>query len=269
MLLNYIKRIIIKTFDQFGVEIRNKEIHGRADDPYNAISLLLDREKTKIIIDAGASIGNTTKKLSDIFPLAKVYAIEPYPPFYEELNKKVYQNKNIKTKRIAFSNINSSAILKINRSPGTNSLLYSSKDGESIYGNSFDTLKELVVKCETIDHFIDFHSIKNVDLLKMDLQGSELDALEGANSILKSGKIKCILIEIMFQKHYKSQPLADKILHKLMSEFNYSLFNFYQNHYHHGYLCQVDALFFHASIFEEVKKKAANTFFPYSVLPII
>ena len=56
------------------------------------------------------------------------------------------------------------------------------------------------------------NKIESVDILKLDLQGGELDALDGASKSLKEGKIKCILCEVMFECHYYNQPSAGKLL---------------------------------------------------------
>ena len=117
-----------------------------------------------------------------------------------------------------------------------------------------------------LDDFLLENSIEQVDLLKLDLQGSELPALTGASKALSEGKIKCILCEIMFQPHYESQPLASEILHELMDKHNYTLFNLYQHHYHHGYLCQTDALLFHSSIHSFVREKPHLAFQPQSAV---
>ena len=119
-----------------------------------------------------------------------------------------------------------------------------------------------------LDDFIHENSIEQVDLLKLDLQGSELLALTGASEALSEGKIKCILCEIMFQPHYESQPSASAILHELMENHDYTLFNLYQPLHHHGYLCQTDALFFHSSIHSIAKERAHLTFHPHSAVSI-
>ena len=266
--MNLVRKTLFATLDRFGFDLRRTKPHEQADDPYHAISILLNKEKTRTIIDAGASIGNITQKLLKMFPLATVHAIEPYPPFHAHLEKLAAKNKRIRAKKLALSGQNGSEFLQINKSEGTNSLLKSNADGKKIYGDLLATTGQIKVKSQTLDDFIHEHAIEQVDLLKLDLQGSELQALTGASEALSEGKIKCILCEIMFQPNYESQPSASAILHELVGNHDYVFFNLYQPHHHHGYLCQADALLFHTSIHSSAREKAHLAFHPYSALPL-
>jgi FkbM family methyltransferase len=265
-MLNFIKRTLRTSLDRLGFDLRRKKLHEQADDPYHAISILLDKEKTRTIVDAGASIGDISQKLTEMFPLATVHAIEPYPPFHAHLEKLAFKNKRIRAEKLALSDENGSKVLQINKSEGTNSLLRSNEEEKAIYGDLLSTTGEIRVKCQSLDEFLHENSIEKVDLLKLDLQGSELPALTGASEALSEGKIKCILCEIMFQPQYESQPPASAILNELMGNHDYMLFNLYQHHHHHGYLCQTDALLFHSSINSNAREKAHLAFHPYSAI---
>ena len=265
-LLNIIRKTLLATLDRLGYELRRKKLYELADDPYQAISILLDKEKIQTIVDAGASIGDISQKLAEMFPLATVYAIEPYPPFYNHLEKLAIQNKRIRIKNIALSDENGTQVLKINKSEGTNSLLKSNVEGKEIYGDLLTTTSQLAVKTQTLDDFFQENSIEQIDLLKLDLQGSELSALSGASEALSKGKIKFILCEIMFRPQYESQPSSAAILNELMEKHDYVLFNLYQCHHHHGYLCQTDALLLHSSVYRSAREKAHLAFHPHSAI---
>lgn len=259
-----IKPIIKSLVKFFGYEFRNIKQFEQTDDPYHVLSLILESDGINTIIDGGASIGDISQKLSYMFPCSTVYAIEPYPAFHTNLEKIASKNKKIQVVKIALSDENGSKVLQINKSEGTNSLLRSSEEGRAIYGDLLKTIGEIEVKSQMLDTFLDENSIEQVDLLKLDLQGSELPALLGASKSLSDGRIKCILCEIMFHPHYEFQPSASAILHELMDKHDYKLFNLYQPNYHHGYLCQADALLLHSSISSATKLKAQQFFHPNS-----
>ena len=267
-MLNLVKKLIHSILDLLGYHLRRNKTIEQSDDPYHAISILLDKEKTITIIDAGASIGDISQKLMKMFPLATVHSIEPYPPFHAHLEKIATNNPRLVVKKLALSDENGSRFLQVNKSEGTNSLLKSNDEGREIYGDLLSNVGEIEVKSQTLDDFLDENSIEQVDLLKLDLQGAELHALIGASASLSSGKIKCILCEVMFRPHYESQPLAHSILHELIDKHDFKLFNFYQDHHHKGYLCQADALLFHGSIYQSVLEKANGKYQSHSKLPI-
>lgn len=263
-----IRKFIQSTFQLFGYELRKKKKLEEVDDPYHALSLFLDQKKTNIVIDAGASVGDITNRLSAIFPNATVHAIEPYPPFYECLEQISLRNNRIRPAKLALSEENGSAFLQVNQSEGTNSLLEANVSGKEIYGDILSPKGRVKIECQKLDDFMNERSIDHVDFLKFDLQGSELPALKGGSRAFQSGNIKFILCEIMIHNHYHNQPSAIEILRQLTQVYDYKLLNFYQPVYHHGYLLQVDALLVHSSVKESVIKKARYTFFPHSPFPI-
>ena len=53
----------------------------------------------------------------------------------------------------------------------------------------------------TLDSFVKKNKIKSIDLLKIDIEGSEYELLKGAKNMLKRGKIKIILVEIINKKN--------------------------------------------------------------------
>ena len=267
-MLNFVKRTLRTSLDALGFELRRKKQFEQADDPYHALPLLLDSKEVTTIIDAGASIGDISQKLAKLFPLATVHAVEPYPPFHESLESIASKNKRIRPAKLALSDGNGSKFLQVNKSEGTNSLLRSNEEGKAIYGDLLSTTGEIKVKTQMLDDFIHENSIEQVDLLKLDLQGSELPALIGASKALSEGRIKCILCEIMFHPSYESQSSAAAILHDLTEKHNYHLFNLYQPHYHHGYLLQTDALLFHSSIHSTAREKAHLAFHSHSAVSV-
>jgi len=90
----------------------------------------------------------------------------------------------------------------------TNSLLPRPSDGLKPYYPEQATLKGgTFVKVVTIDEECKKRGIKELAILKLDLQGGELGALHGAKRMLELGLINIIIIETVFIKKYQDQPL--------------------------------------------------------------
>ena len=47
----------------------------------------------------------------------------------------------------------------------------------------------------TLDTFVEQHGIKNIDFLKIDTEGFELEVLQGAKQLLSEGKIGTVIFE--------------------------------------------------------------------------
>lgn len=73
--------------------------------------------------------------------------------------------------------------------------------------------KEIQVEAIRLDTFMDLHNIKKVDLLCMDLQGTELLAIQGLGKRLKD--VHFIIAEVLFQSYYHNDYLYKEVKRKL------------------------------------------------------
>jgi len=81
----------------------------------------------------------------------------------------------------------------------------------------FDTVDRRAVEADTLDHLLESHGERDLDFIKADTQGSELNVLEGARSLLAS-TVLGIEAEVEFASIYKDQPLfadVDRLLRGL------------------------------------------------------
>ena len=256
------------SLDIFGYEVRSSHKVESSENPFFILSKLLASFNIKTIIDAGASIGNTSQKFSQMFPEAIVHAIEPYPPFYENLLELASTNKNICAHNFALSDFDGTEYLKVNQCEGTNSLLHTNKISGQIFEDQLKTKKELLVKTQKIDSFFQSQELKNIDILKLDLQGYELTAIKGALQTLNRNQIGAILCEVIFEDLYQKQNSPTQLLEYLIENHSFKLFNFYQHHHHHGRLVQADAILIHSSIIEKIQSNLPMNFFPHSKMLI-
>ena len=261
-----VKKYFKKVLSCLGFEIINKKLIEQADDPYFVLSKILREYDVKTIIDAGASIGSTSLKLANLFPQACVHAVEPYPPFFKELSELAKINKQVKPHEMAFAEKSSRTFLNINRSEGTNSLLDCHPNSSKVFGDLLVKKGQIEILSETIDNFIQSQLIDKVDILKLDLQGYELLAIEGCSNSLHLGKIKVILCEIIFEDIYKGQTRPYDLINFLIKEHSFKFLNFYQKNYHQGRLLQADVILFHESLLNTIQNNCQNSFHPYSNL---
>jgi FkbM family methyltransferase len=234
-----------------------------SDDPMFVLSKILEPKKVNIIIDGGASIGDTSQSFSKLFPNAVIHAFEPFPDFLNALHKKAGQNHNIKVHPLALGKNNCATAFNVNQSEGTNSLLKPNENATEIYGSLFKAKKIIDVQLIKLDDWFKSSQSQMIDILKLDLQGGELDALQGAHNLFEQGLIKTVLCEFMFQKTYQDQASWIELARKI-ENYGLRLFNLYQKQYYNGQIIQADLLFIHPSILEISKKKRTNNFHHFS-----
>ncbi len=61
-------------------------------------------------------------------------------------------------------------------------LYFDSKNGMSARPSEIGDIK---VNCDSIDHICDKNAYERIDFIKMDIEGSEYDALNGAENVIK------------------------------------------------------------------------------------
>lgn len=160
------------------------------------------------VIDIGAHIGTYTLIAAQkVGPMGKVYAFEPLPKNFELLKKNVEVNgyKNVVLINKAVSNKN-----------GTSKLFLSNEDNfgdQRIYASK-DNRKFLTIKTITLDNFFK-DKTKQIQIIKMDIQGSEVLALTGATKILKQNKHLKLFTELWPKALKESGSSATKYLNLL------------------------------------------------------
>ena len=259
-MLSVLKPLFLNLIARLGYNIKRQEIIDNSNDPVRVASQILDVDEVKIVVDGGASIGDTTKKLSDYFHNAVVHAFEPFTKYYQILKESCKNNKKIIPHSYALSSTSTFELLNINSSEGTNSLLKTEVNETHPYYDLLETKETIQVESKTLDILFPNETI---DLLKLDLQGGEYDALQGADNLLTQNRIKCIICEVMFQKSYKNQRNGSELL-LFLEKNGFRIFNFYQNHFHHGKLLQSDVILYHHTMSDKVELLQKKNFIPYS-----
>jgi len=167
-------RLLYQCFLKTLKEIEGVMIHSAYDSDY-AI------QSGDMVVDAGARIGSYAAKISAaVGDKGRIVAIEPEPRNYACLLKNIKANK--------LNNV--TAIQKMLWSSTQKLDLYLSADGaaHSAYCNSFygSTGALLSAEAETLDNILEELGIDSVNFVKMDIEGSEIEAFRGMKKILQS-----------------------------------------------------------------------------------
>jgi FkbM family methyltransferase len=170
--------------------------------------------KPKVIFDVGAHIGETTLLFLKIFDSIKIcYCFEPQINIFNILKKKFKNNSRVFC-------VNKAIYDKIIKKDFN--ILYHQRSStlEDINANSFyykikslilfSKVKNIIYKkeklnCITLDSFITNKKI--IDILKIDVEGSELNVLKGCKNNIKN--VKVILIEILHHDSIKNYSKLD------------------------------------------------------------
>ncbi|MDJ0744806.1 MAG: FkbM family methyltransferase [Xenococcaceae cyanobacterium MO_167.B27] len=260
--IKLMKKLIKAIVSGLGYELRKKRkpsIPGNSfpSNPFKAQrQLIKNLNKTDIyILDVGANKGQTARKYRSQFPTAEIYCFEPFPDSIAELNRKFSDDQKIHIVPKAVAQEKGIATFYVNERDETNSLLPRPSSERRYYPKSAKPKETIEVEVTNLDEFLKESNISMIDILKFDIQGGELNALHGAESLLEEKSTALIYTEIMFIPHYEGVPLFHEIW-SFISKFGYSLFDIYNlGRATNGQIRQGDALFVSESVRNNVINK--------------
>ena len=182
----------------------------------------LDIEK---IIDIGAYKWEFLEKMIKIQKINSFYAFEPQKNVFSELNEKFSKNKKITLFNFAMDKEITNKKLKINKLSMASSLaeineksLYLKVKNLLTFSKS-NFVDEYEIQTNTVDKIFENISLKKA-LLKIDVEGFEMNVIEGSQMKLK--EIPFVLLENQFGNHYKNNNFKDII--NTLSKQNFEIY---------------------------------------------
>jgi FkbM family methyltransferase len=147
-----------------------------------------------IILEAGAFNGKDTVRAANLWPKARIFAFEPNPQAFKNLQAAIDNAglENIETYPLALCHYNGTAFFNV-------CLGMAGEDPTFGYASStLPTTKEMEIYCKgpqikvpcmILDDWCNERQVKNIDLLRLELEGLELPVLRSSPNILKTVKV--------------------------------------------------------------------------------
>lgn len=196
--------------------------------------------KAPIIFDIGANIGTWTLLAKSIFPESVIHAFEPLENHVDKFNLNCKKLDSIYLHPFCAGNENNISKINISSFSDSSSLLEATPLEFKSY--NIKKVSEADVSVKRLSDLIKENMIPIPDLIKLDIQGFELEALRGLNKYLH--EVRYIICEVSFKEYYKNQALFLEIANYL-SSFDHHLFALGHNCPVGKELHQIDVLFKH------------------------
>ena len=190
----------------------------------------------KSVLDIGANIGDFTRRLYYKFPECKVVMVEANPNCkpYLQLLEIPYDIVGLSNKE-GYKDL---YIEKINQI-GTGASFYKENTEHYLEG-MYDVLR---VPVATLDSK-DYYNGKPIDLIKIDVQGSELDIINGGENTLKNTGY--VLLELSLLEYNVGSPVIEEVIDKML-ESSFRIVDVVEYHrlrqVNEGAVFQIDLLF--------------------------
>jgi FkbM family methyltransferase len=167
------------------------------------------RSDLATVVDIGANRGQFALAVRQWAPKARVFAFEPLVgPAY--IFRKVFKGDSMVTLyRVAIGTETGEATINVSRHDASSSLLPIGAMQEKLFPGTGEIQKETI----RIGRLADFISVKDIAapaMLKLDVQGYELEALRGCEDLLL--RFSLVYVECSFVELYTGQSLADEVI---------------------------------------------------------
>lgn len=140
-----------------------------------------------VVFDVGANVGSYLGQvLTTLGSDVRVFAFEPSPTAFAALERRYGSTPNVRLSRLGVGATRGNATLWGSATGSVLASVYPT--GEA--GEAGDDI-EIVA----LDDFCRQHRVERIDLLKLDVEGAELDALRGARELLERGAIEMVQFE--------------------------------------------------------------------------
>jgi len=163
----------------------------------------------RTIIDGGANVGQFARAASQTFPAAKIYSFEPLPDVVETLQRNLSDLPSHQVFRSALGNTDGEIEFRRNSYNQSSSILPVGEHRLPAM-KGISEKEKLRVPIGRLDTLLANSQLTSPILLKLDLQGYELEALKGAEQLLD--KCHSVLLEAAFEEMYEGEPLFDEVL---------------------------------------------------------
>lgn len=210
---------------------------------YRHILMQLCKDGLQIhtVYDIGAHKGRWTKEHARIFPQAKFWMFEANEEHAEKLKTRGHP---------FFIGVLSSRseLLRFYKKAGT---------GDSLYRENTDHYNEasfIEVHARPLSDVVREKGLPNPDFIKLDVQGAELDILEGASALLPTCAL--LLLECPLVPYNIGAPDLQTYLNKL-KQLGFSPLRITEQHSDAGLLLQMDILFLQDKARERLYRSSA------------
>lgn len=174
------------------------------------------------IIDVGSNVGDVACLLVRRFPKSDMLCFEPCQKTYNMLSQKLASFNNITCFPFALGSYAHETVLHTYSNDLCNTLL------PALNEPWHKVIAKEPVNVVTLDHVAHLRNLENIDILKIDVEGYELEVLKGAYKLLSTHRIRFIYAEVGFHKNKRHQYFSD--LFDFLTALEYDLCGFYDSY---------------------------------------
>lgn len=162
----------------------------------------------RCIYDIGANVGAWSLLAKAVIPGATVEAFEPLDQHCERFRRELDGVKGVRLHTVALGPQNTTAKLRVTNHSDSSSLLSLTNAGHT--GLGVQEVEQVPALVRRLDDYRVESGLPLPDLIKLDVQGYEIEVLKGAPECLCS--VKAVIAEVSFIEYYQGQCLFHDVV---------------------------------------------------------
>ena len=174
----------------------------------NFLKKLCQHRGNFTLVDVGARKGAYSREVLRHVPNARIIALEANPKVFSTLQNSLQGQGHVDCINVAVGAESTERRLMYDVSKAQGSA-YASLHAENLECVNLEPEEAFAVPIQTIDCLIEHIKLDKIDLLKVDVEGHELDVLQGARNSLRCGRIRCVQFECDSILQLRRQNLSD------------------------------------------------------------
>ena len=180
-------------FSITGMNFSNIDIESNGEkEVIKYVASHIGKDVNPVIFDVGANVGDYSKEVFSVLgENTRLHCFEPSKKAFILLGENLKNYQNVKLYNIGFGEENKTAVLFSNEKGSVLGSLYSRKLKH--HGIGMDQQEDIIVR--RLDDFFKENNVNHIHLLKIDVEGNEMNVLRGAENIITSGMADFIQFE--------------------------------------------------------------------------
>ena len=169
---------------------------------------LLGPLNPRVIYDIGANVGTWTLLAKALYPEAQIHAFEPLPMHTGKFLQFTQGLTGVHLHEIGLGSRPTQSVMNVTDFSDASSVLALTEAGKQQW--HVKQVAAIPVQIERLDDWVSSRGLPNPDLIKLDVQGFELEVLRGAEDGLRSAR--WVLCEVCFRGFYEGQATLSQLM---------------------------------------------------------
>jgi len=160
------------------------------------------------IVDIGANVGQFALFARERYPRASIFSFEPLEDCWNTYSNIFQHDSNVQLFRCGVGPADIEAAINVTNAKDSSSMLAPGATQAEVFGTKVSATKK--VELRRLASVLRADQIASPALLKIDVQGFELDVLRGCEELLSS--FETVYVEASYVELYERQALAGEVI---------------------------------------------------------